>query len=147
MNDIIRKEYIVKKESDLDIVAYSIINKLGGAKLILLKGDLGAGKTTFVKHFARALGYKGVVQSPTYSLLNEYPLPNNKLIYHLDLYRLNSMEEVMEIGIEDCLYDSNFCFVEWYDLILGLIFDFAIFITITTEGDTRKILFERKEIN
>jgi tRNA threonylcarbamoyladenosine biosynthesis protein TsaE len=140
-----KKEYIVKKEDDLDVVVYSIINKLAGAKVILLKGDLGAGKTTFVKHFARALGYKGLVQSPTYSLLNEYPLPNNKLIYHFDLYRLNSLKEAIEIGIEDCLFDSNFCFVEWYDLILELIFDVTIYITITTEGNTRRILFERKE--
>ncbi len=83
-------------------------------KLILLEGNLGAGKTTFVKAFAKTLGFKGQVSSPSFSIVNEYELLNGK-IYHFDLYRLKQEEELYEIGFDDYLHSGNYCLIEWPD--------------------------------
>ncbi len=85
-------------------------------KIFLLIGDLGAGKTTFTKHFVTLLKSEDMASSPTYSVINEYKLQKGNA-YHIDLYRLNSLEEAMNIGIEDYLYSDSYCFIEWPELI------------------------------
>ncbi len=89
-------------------------------RVVFLHGDLGTGKTTFVKEVARRLGCKDDVSSPTYSLINEYDIGDNAM-YHIDLYRLNTIEEALDIGIEQYLDSGNLCFVEWPDIIAPLV--------------------------
>ena len=85
--------------------------------IILLKGDLGAGKTTFVKEFVKFLGgNKNQVDSPTFSLLNIY-LVNEKNIYHFDLYRIGTPREIEDIGFMEYIDFGNLCFVEWPEKI------------------------------
>ena len=85
--------------------------------VILLKGDLGSGKTTFCKGFALGLGFKDEILSPTYSILNEYQV-NGKNLYHFDLYRLKSINEFMEIGGLEYLYSqTSISLIEWPNLI------------------------------
>ena len=83
------------------------------SKVLALHGQMGAGKTTFVHALCEARGVKDVVGSPTFSIINEYRDENGKTIYHLDLYRLDSEEEAIRAGIEDCLYSGEICLVEW----------------------------------
>lgn len=85
--------------------------------LILFIGDLGAGKTTLIKEIVSQLGSEDAGSSPSYSLINEYKTEGGKL-YHLDLYRLNSSEEAFALGLEDILYSSSYCMVEWPQLIM-----------------------------
>ncbi len=87
---------------------------------ILLYGEMGAGKTTLTQYLLDALGSKEEVSSPTYSIINEYKGPN-KNIFHMDLYRLNSKEEAVNIGIEEYLHSDNLCIIEWPQLILDLL--------------------------
>lgn len=80
--------------------------------ILFLKGNLGAGKTTFTQFLLKNLGSKDEVNSPTYSIVNEYSTPKGK-IYHFDLYRLKNIEEVYDIGIEEYLENAFLCIIEW----------------------------------
>ena len=87
-----------------------------GKKLFAFHGAMGAGKTTIITALCKEKGVKDTISSPTFSIINEYRFTNNegeKKIYHLDLYRLNSMEEIIQAGVEDCIYSGEICFVEW----------------------------------
>ncbi|PKK35793.1 tRNA (adenosine(37)-N6)-threonylcarbamoyltransferase complex ATPase subunit type 1 TsaE [Siphonobacter sp. SORGH_AS_0500] len=79
----------------------------------LFEGEMGAGKTTFVKALCRELGVLQTVQSPTFALVNEYSTDQNDTIYHFDFYRIKSEIEAFDIGVEEYFYSGNFCFVEW----------------------------------
>lgn len=85
-------------------------------KVFALHGNLGAGKTTFIHALCDNKGVKDVVSSPTFSIINEYRFTEEgeeKKIYHIDLYRMNSEDEARQAGIEDCLYSGEICLVEW----------------------------------
>lgn len=85
-------------------------------KHIFLKGQLGAGKTSFVKAYCSALGISDEVSSPTYSLVQEYGAETK--VFHLDLYRLENIDQLLEIGIEEYLYANQVCCIEWPDLVI-----------------------------
>ena len=107
--------YVVKEPSELVPIAVEI---LAPAKhLILLKGDLGSGKTTFVKYLCRSLGSSDEITSPTFTLINEYRDREDHPIFHVDLYRLNTLDEAMQIGIEDLITEGSWCFIEWPEII------------------------------
>lgn len=90
-------------------------------KIILFNGPMGAGKTTLIKELCKILGVKNATSSPTFSIVNEYVIDNNALIYHFDMYRLKSEEEALDMGIEDYLYSDHWCFIEWAAQIANLI--------------------------
>ena len=94
--------------------------QLGDKKVVAFHGDMGAGKTTFIHAFCDALGVTDAVGSPTFSLINEYSYPEG-IMYHIDLYRLNSAEEAQRAGVEDCLYSGDLCLVEWPERIPELL--------------------------
>ena len=86
------------------------------ANLFAFHGEMGSGKTTLITVLCKAKGVEELISSPTYSIINEYRFYENKTekkIYHLDLYRLNSMEEIIQAGVEDAIYSGNICFIEW----------------------------------
>lgn len=107
--------------------------------IVVLNGDLGAGKTTFVRDVVLSLGGKDEVTSPTFTLLNIY---NAKFpIYHFDMYRLSSAEEAMGIGFEEYFDKSRLdgvCFVEWAENVEGLINDVDFVINITKTGENER---------
>jgi len=117
-----RKSHIIHMGplEDIPAAAQQIIDIIGESRIILLKGNLGAGKTTLTQQIVATLGHTGSTSSPTYSLVNEYEGDSGP-IYHMDLYRLNDLDEAYDIGIEDYLYSGNFCFIEWPELIMDMI--------------------------
>ena len=106
-----------------------------------LNGDLGTGKTVFTQGFAKGLGIQGPVNSPTFTILQQYDdgrLP----MYHFDVYRIGDVEEMEEIGYEDCFYGEGVCLIEWAGLIEEILPEHVI--TIRIEKDTEKGFDYRK---
>lgn len=103
-------------------------------RIIAFSGEMGAGKTTFIHHLCDYLNVEDAVSSPTFSIINEYHFQengNDKIIFHMDWYRLNSVEEAIQTGIEDALLQSNaYSFVEWPEKALPLLTIPYIWITI-----------------
>lgn len=120
-------------------LAKSFAKLLKTPMVVLLNGDLGSGKTTFVKEVVKALGCDDLVTSPTFTLLNTY---NAKMpIYHFDMYRLSSAEEAMNVGFEEYFDKKTLdgvCFVEWPENVDGLITDVDYEICIEKNGDTKR---------
>ncbi len=138
-------EFILKSETELSNIANYILKELKGRKKILLTGSLGAGKTTLAQHLCKAIGVKDTVNSPTFSIVNEYPFKNDKgatkWVHHIDLYRLNTLQEALDIGIEEYLYDDEYCLIEWPQLIEPLWPDDCVQISIDIiEDSVRKIV-------
>lgn len=90
-------------------------------KVILFHGEMGAGKTTLIKALSKTLGVNNATSSPTFSLVNEYEAANGDLVYHFDVYRLNSEAEAYNMGIDEYLYSGEWCFIEWAEKIPSLI--------------------------
>lgn len=105
-------QHVVKSIDDTYQLAKLLANELNGGEIILLNGDLGAGKTTFTKGLAKALNIQDEVTSPTFTILNVYEDGSLKL-NHLDMYRVESSDELEELGIEDCFDDESVTVIEW----------------------------------
>ncbi|MCI7401497.1 MAG: tRNA (adenosine(37)-N6)-threonylcarbamoyltransferase complex ATPase subunit type 1 TsaE [Christensenella sp.] len=104
-------EYFSKSVQDTYEIASEFASSLKGGEVILLNGDLGAGKTTFTKGLAKALGIEDVVTSPTFTFMKEY---HGKFdLYHFDLYRAEDESELYELGLNDYLYQNGVCVIEW----------------------------------
>jgi len=97
--------------NDLSTIAKTVLGNMN-SKTLLLHGDMGSGKTTLVKALVNELGGGKDTTSPTFSIVNEYKIENDK-IYHFDLYRMNSESEIYDIGFEDYLYSGHYNFIEW----------------------------------
>ena len=108
-------EYSLNK---IDEISQLIIDKIKTIRVILLRGELGSGKTTIVKSVLKKMGINDCVTSPTFSIVNEYDFSEN-IIYHFDLYRIEKIEELDIIGFEDYIYSQNICFIEWPEIVLN----------------------------
>ncbi|MDI9356888.1 MAG: tRNA (adenosine(37)-N6)-threonylcarbamoyltransferase complex ATPase subunit type 1 TsaE [Chitinophagaceae bacterium] len=138
----IHKTYIVKQEEDFDEIAKFLVKIDGKPSVWLFIGELGAGKTTFIKYLAKNLQVIDNVTSPTFSLINEYLTVDNKKIYHFDFYRINNEIEAAEIGLDDYFYSGNICFIEWFERVSSTVsHDQSIFITINIiENNWREVI-------
>ena len=123
--------------SDLERVADEVIDSLDGRTVVLLRGGMGAGKTTLVSRIAARLGAEDTVTSPTFALVNQYEGAECR-IYHFDFYRIDRIEEVFDLGYEEYFYSGDLCLVEWPEKIEPLIPDDAMVVRITAgEGEER----------
>jgi tRNA threonylcarbamoyladenosine biosynthesis protein TsaE len=123
-------------------VAQKIL-KVSSSKTLLFYGEMGSGKTTLIKEIVKQLGSNDKVSSPTFSLINEYQLENDK-IYHFDLYRIENENEVFDIGIEEYLDDTSWLFIEWPEKIESLIHKEKSSISIIKEGFAQRKLILKK---
>lgn len=131
------------QESDLENAAVLLLDSNPGKRFFAFYGEMGAGKTTFIKAICKKLNVTDVVSSPTFSIVNIYQTKDLEEVYHFDLYRINSLEEVFDIGYEDYFFSQSYCFVEWPEKIENLLPENAIKINIEirqSEG-TRVIEF------
>ncbi|HAD79615.1 tRNA (adenosine(37)-N6)-threonylcarbamoyltransferase complex ATPase subunit type 1 TsaE [Empedobacter falsenii] len=132
-------EFIINNLDELPEVAQKIIDQLQH-KLITFEGEMGAGKTTFIKEFVKALGTNDEVSSPTFSIVNEYETDKGK-VYHFDFYRLNHEDEALDFGIEEYLYSNQYCLMEWPNKIANFIPDEHHTITLENVDGVRHLNF------
>lgn len=124
-------------------VAEQIIELAKSHSVFCFYGNLGAGKTTLVKLICEQLNVIDSISSPTYPIINEYSTSDNQVIYHIDLYRLKSVDEAMNIGIEDYFFSDNLCFIEWPDNFESILPGNHIKIKITKFEDYREIVISK----
>jgi tRNA threonylcarbamoyladenosine biosynthesis protein TsaE len=108
------QKFLLQNAGETEQFGAELYHSLPSKCLVFLHGDLGAGKTTLVRGYLRAAGYTGTVKSPTYNLVEEYTIAGKK-VYHFDLYRITSPEELEWIGINDYFNHDSVCFIEWPD--------------------------------
>src|SRR4051812_47385064 len=125
---------------EIDNIARVFLQTFPNNKIYAFKGNMGAGKTSFIRALCDVKNVKEVVGSPTFSIINEYSFPEG-IIFHLDLYRLKNEEEAIRAGVEDCLYSGEICFVEWPDKAPGIFPEDSLGILLETVNEhTRKIV-------
>lgn len=123
---------------ELKYVAQEVIESLEGRTVVLLRGEMGAGKTTLISRIAAYLGAEDTVTSPTFALVNQYEGSDCR-IYHFDFYRIEEIEEVFDLGYEEYFYSGDLCFVEWPEKIEPLLPDDAMTVRITVGEDEHRI--------
>lgn len=141
--------YTIKKDENCDlqllneqgepVSALEILNVHPEARVYAFEGQMGAGKTTFIKQLCEQMGSTDVVNSPTFAIVNVYDVdrPYRGEVYHFDCYRLKDIREAMDFGAEEYLYSGNYCLIEWPEIIEPLLPDSTVYIKITpqTNGD------------
>jgi tRNA threonylcarbamoyladenosine biosynthesis protein TsaE len=133
-------QILISNTSELPNVAKSLLAFAGEQKFFIFEGDMGAGKTTFIKSLCETLGVEDVVSSPTFSIVNEYESEFGT-IYHFDFYRLKILREAYDIGYEEYFYSGNYCFIEWPSKVEELMPETYIKVQISVTDDERR-LFE-----
>ena len=137
-------EIITQSPEETEAVGAALAQQLNSGAVIAYRGDLGAGKTAFTRGLARGVGYTGLVTSPTYTIVQEY-LGGRLPLFHFDMYRLASSEDLWDIGWEDYLDRGGICAVEWSENVEDAM-ENAIFVTIEKTGEqSRKITVEGGE--
>ncbi len=132
-------EFDVAKQTDLKDVAHALVQSYAEARVILFYGDMGAGKTTFIKAICTELGVKENTSSPTFSIVNEYHSPHGP-VYHFDFYRLRDEQEAFDMGYEEYLYSGHYCLIEWPEKIANLLPSQTLSVRLEVTGpDSRKI--------
>ncbi|MDR1504699.1 MAG: tRNA (adenosine(37)-N6)-threonylcarbamoyltransferase complex ATPase subunit type 1 TsaE [Prevotella sp.] len=111
----------IKSLESIDQAATEFVKSMGDNTVFAFRGEMGAGKTTFIKAICEKLGVSDTINSPTFAIVNEYRSDSGELIYHFDFYRINKAEEAFDFGYEDYFYSGSLCFIEWPELIENLL--------------------------
>ena len=128
-----------------EVSALEILRAVEPHRVLAFDGQMGAGKTTFIKKLCVEMGTVDVVNSPTFAIVNVYDVeqPYHGEVYHFDCYRLKDIREAMDFGAEEYLYSGNYCFIEWPEMIEPLLPDDAVYIRIVPqENGDRKLIIE-----
>ena len=129
-------EITIKNIDHINEAAQTFVEHIGNHRVFAFYGSMGAGKTTFIKAVCEALGVEDVITSPTFAIVNEYTsLTTGDTIFHFDFYRIKKLEEVYDMGYEEYFYSGGLCFIEWPELVEGLLPEDALKVNITTNDD------------
>ncbi len=124
---------VVHSIDALPQAAQQFIDHMGEARVFAFYGNMGAGKTTFIKALCECLGVTDTVTSPTFAIVNEYE--GHQPVYHFDFYRIRRVEEAYDLGFEEYCYSGHLCFIEWPELIEDLLPEDTVRVTIETLTD------------
>ncbi|MCD8313824.1 MAG: tRNA (adenosine(37)-N6)-threonylcarbamoyltransferase complex ATPase subunit type 1 TsaE [Bacteroidales bacterium] len=130
----------IRDLNDLDRAAAEFIAKIGDNRLIAFYAPLGSGKTTFTAALCKRLGVEEVVNSPTFTILNEYRTADGDMIYHFDFYRIKELREAVDIGLDDYLYSGRLCLMEWPENVEDLLPEETLKVRILVNPDLSRTL-------
>ena len=130
---------VVNCVSELESASTSLLELINDNNIICFYGDMGVGKTTFIKEICKKLGVSDVVNSPTFSIINEYLTENDESVYHFDFYRIEKEEEAFDMGYEEYFYHGDLCLIEWPEKIASIIPKNVIKVQITRSDEQRII--------
>ncbi len=137
-----KKSILIKDLKDLERAAAEFIREKPSGSVIAFYGSMGAGKTTFIKSLCRVLGVPDVVNSPTFTIINEYKTRDGKPVYHFDLYRIEKIAELYDIGIDEFIYSGHLCLIEWPEKMEQILPEDCIRVTINVlDSGSRELLF------
>ena len=129
--------------NDLNIAAEKLIKAHPDKRIFAFYGEMGAGKTTFIKAICDYFGVTDIVSRPTFAIINEYLTSENEQIFHFDFYRLKNIHELFDIGYEDYFFSDNYCLIEWPEKIEEYLPEDTIRVNINVDRNknTRLITF------
>jgi tRNA threonylcarbamoyladenosine biosynthesis protein TsaE len=130
----------VASEEELEKAARRIIDFAGEKKIWLFYGDMGSGKTTLIKAISKVYGIEDMVQSPTFSIVNEYRNTDDIIFYHFDFYRIKNETEALDVGVDEYFESQAYCFIEWPEKIPNLIPDDYLSIKIGINTETSRVI-------
>jgi tRNA threonylcarbamoyladenosine biosynthesis protein TsaE len=133
------KQWIAASLADLPQIAQEFLGELSEDKIVCFDAPMGAGKTTFITSVLKEMGIEHIEGSPTYSIVNTYEVEDYGEVFHFDLYRLKTINEALDIGIEELLDANAYCFIEWSEKIHPLLPD--SFYTFSIEVKDKKRIF------
>lgn len=136
---------IISDINAINETAKAFLEQIGDKTIFAFLGKMGAGKTTFIKAICEELEVQDVINSPTFSIVNEYfSQKRNDIIYHFDFYRINSIQEALNLGTEDYFDSGRLCFIEWPEKIEILLPEETVFVRIEElSNGTRKVEFRK----
>ncbi|MCC6838335.1 MAG: tRNA (adenosine(37)-N6)-threonylcarbamoyltransferase complex ATPase subunit type 1 TsaE [Bacteroidia bacterium] len=132
----------INNTSELQSAAQEFIKICSGKKIFAFTGNMGAGKTTFIKAICEQMGVQDTISSPTFSIVNEYRTSKGEKIFHFDFYRIKAENEAFDMGYEDYLYSNAYSFIEWPEKIESLIPVEAVKVSILVDKETRIVSVE-----
>lgn len=133
----------ITSETELPSLAQDLLQFSKNYTIFCFTGKMGAGKTTFIKVICQELGVTDSISSPSFAIINEYH--GKHTVYHMDFYRIKESDELVNIGIEDYLYGSHFCLIEWPSKAANLLPEKRIDISISIDSEGSRI-FEFKKL-
>ena len=132
------KQILIPNLASIDRAANEFVTLMGTHRVFAISGELGAGKTTFIRAVCRLLGVVQTVNSPSFAIINEYFDAEGDSIYHFDLYRIEQPVELLDIGYEDYIYSGYICFIEWPEKAPLLIPEDALQVKIEVQNDKKR---------
>ena len=124
----------------IDSAARQLTDMLGTRRKVAFFGEMGAGKTTLIQAVCKVLGVEDTVASPTFALINEYFTKDGVSVYHFDLYRIEDITEVYDLGYEDYFYSDAYCFIEWPEKVMELIPEDVLLLEIKVMDDGSRVV-------
>ena len=133
-------ELLLNNLSEIDILANRFVENMNHRKVFAFYGEMGAGKTTFIKAVCKILGVTEKITSPTFAIINEYKKSDSEAIFHFDFYRIKNIEEAYDFGYEDYFYSEQLCFIEWPELVEPLLPENVVRVQITVQDNDQRLI-------
>jgi tRNA threonylcarbamoyladenosine biosynthesis protein TsaE len=132
---------VIRSLDEIDNVAREFVEKYGSSRIVAFYGEMGVGKTTFIKALCRVMGIVDEVNSPSFAIVNEYHTAKDDIIiYHFDFYRLKNVEEALDIGYEEYIFSGSYCFMEWPEKIEPVLPEERLDVLIEEQDDGTRII-------
>ena len=134
------RDIVINGLGQIDDAAREFLKEIGDNRIIALYGSMGAGKTTFITALCRVLGVEDVVNSPTFTIVNEYMTEDGEPVFHFDFYRIKSLREVEDLGFEEYVYSGALCLMERPEMIEDMLPEETVKVSISEQEDGSRLI-------